>query len=381
MKIHIGDRVKYLNDVGGGVVRKILDASTVEIEDNDGFNVPILMSELVKVESGEESSMSLGAIDESKNRASQKKKKPYRQIPVANDNRDDDDEDFDFDAYEFKSNKKSKMVFEPEVVAEEIEGNDVPRLFFALVPENHDLSSFDLYLINDCNFSFLFNYSNKKLGKYSSVDNSSLEPNTKMHLCTISREDLTTIQSYVFQGVFYKTKDYEIQRPVCEEININPIKFFKQGSYVENDYFDNDALILPVLNPSLEELAEILTPENASDIIRQKESERRPRIASKKENKEERNAIREVDLHIHELVESELGLTPGDKLNIQIKEFERQLNQAVQDRIKRIVFIHGVGNGVLKMKIRSILDHDYKKFKYQDASFQKYKYGATIVFL
>jgi dsDNA-specific endonuclease/ATPase MutS2 len=48
---------------------------------------------------------------------------------------------------------------------------------------------------------------------------------------------------------------------------------------------------------------------------------------------------------------------------------------------KKIVFIHGVGNGKLKHELRRILDAEYKNLRYQDASFKEYGFGATMVLL
>jgi len=50
MKIEIGDKVRFLNDVGGGVVTKIKDRKTVVILSQDGFEVPALVNELVVIE-------------------------------------------------------------------------------------------------------------------------------------------------------------------------------------------------------------------------------------------------------------------------------------------------------------------------------------------
>lgn len=47
---------------------------------------------------------------------------------------------------------------------------------------------------------------------------------------------------------------------------------------------------------------------------------------------------------------------------------------------RKIVFIHGVGNGVLKNEIRKQLERKYKVY-YQDASFREYGYGATMVII
>ena len=46
-KFKSGDKVNFLNQKGGGVVRKIIDTRMAEVEIEDGFCIPVLMSELV----------------------------------------------------------------------------------------------------------------------------------------------------------------------------------------------------------------------------------------------------------------------------------------------------------------------------------------------
>lgn len=54
---------------------------------------------------------------------------------------------------------------------------------------------------------------------------------------------------------------------------------------------------------------------------------------------------------------------------------------AIRSNQNKIVFIHGVGNGRLKHELRKKLERKYSNFKYQDASFKEYGYGATMVYL
>ena len=54
MNCKIGDRVRFLNDVGGGIVTRIIDSKTVSVTTEDGFEVPVLYSELVIVGQGDE---------------------------------------------------------------------------------------------------------------------------------------------------------------------------------------------------------------------------------------------------------------------------------------------------------------------------------------
>ena len=95
----------------------------------------------------------------------------------------------------------------------------------------------------------------------------------------------------------------------------------------------------------------------------------------------ERNAPKmEVDLHINQLVPSTRGMSNYDMLNIQIETAKRQLDFAMQKRIQKIVFIHGVGEGVLKEELYSLFRR-YENVNYYDADYQKYGLGATEVYI
>ena len=73
------------------------------------------------------------------------------------------------------------------------------------------------------------------------------------------------------------------------------------------------------------------------------------------------------------------GLSNSEMLEIQMRKFREELDNAMRKGVKKIVFIHGVGAGVLKLEIRKELDRMKKKLDYQDASFKEYGYGATLV--
>jgi dsDNA-specific endonuclease/ATPase MutS2 len=88
----------------------------------------------------------------------------------------------------------------------------------------------------------------------------------------------------------------------------------------------------------------------------------------------------EVDLHIEKLVNSYRGMSNFDILNIQLETAKRQINFAISKRIPKIVFIHGVGEGVLKAELDYLLGR-YDNLKFYDANFQKYGLGATEVYI
>lgn len=88
----------------------------------------------------------------------------------------------------------------------------------------------------------------------------------------------------------------------------------------------------------------------------------------------------EVDLHIHHLVKNQKGLSNHEMLNIQLDTARRQLEFAINKRIQKVVFIHGVGEGVLRTELEYLFSR-YEQVKFYDADYQKYGLGATEVYI
>ena len=100
------------------------------------------------------------------------------------------------------------------------------------------------------------------------------------------------------------------------------------------------------------------------------------KIKSQGKNKAQ---VKEVDLHIHELIDSEQGMSNFDKLSLQLKTAKTNLEEAISKKQKKIVFIHGRGDGVLRNEIRTLLKNYPVSF--HDASYTKYGQGATEVLI
>lgn len=114
-----------------------------------------------------------------------------------------------------------------------------------------------------------------------------------------------------------------------------------------------------------------------NDFLKEKKTQSKPKISLfKKQNKE---VVMEVDLHINQLTKSVKGLDNYDMLNLQLDTAKRKVEFAIQKRISKIVFIHGVGEGVLKSELQSLLNK--YPVKHYDASFKNYGLGATEVYI
>ncbi len=71
-------------------------------------------------------------------------------------------------------------------------------------------------------------------------------------------------------------------------------------------------------------------------------------------------------------------MTNYDMLNLQLDTARRQLEFAIKLRIPKIVFIHGVGEGVLKQELETLFGR-YNNVKFYDADYKTYGLGATEV--
>lgn len=87
----------------------------------------------------------------------------------------------------------------------------------------------------------------------------------------------------------------------------------------------------------------------------------------------------EVDLHINELLDTTAGMSVAEIKAYQLKVFHQTMEEHKKDKGRRIVFIHGNGDGVLRKAILDELKRCYKTCTWQDASFQQYGFGATMV--
>lgn len=102
----------------------------------------------------------------------------------------------------------------------------------------------------------------------------------------------------------------------------------------------------------------------------------------KKKNKfkinKQRKDITVVDLHIDKLISFQRKLEKYEILSFQLKIAKKKLDLAILNGTKRIIFIHGVGQGILKFELEKIL-RLYNNLEFYPANFKEYGYGATEV--
>lgn len=142
----------------------------------------------------------------------------------------------------------------------------------------------------------------------------------------------------------------------------------------ELEYQKQDLIVIDdVLNPNFSGM-------DMRTILSEKQSQKRKQKKFVKTGRRSKQPPMEVDLHIHHLVDNTKNLSNFDILNIQIDTAKRQLDFAISKRIQSIVFIHGVGEGVLREELYTLLRR-YDNIDFFDADYQKYGMGATEVYI
>ncbi len=346
MTLKIGDRVRFLNDVGGGTITAFLDNKMVEVLTDDGFDLPILATELIP-----EAKTGYG-IDEdgpSHSTTQTPAAEPQTMISLSVE---------DFRHKPFKGD-----------------------CFLAIVPENEKLlhvSDFKLYLVNDSTYSINYHVAHSEGGVFELIKTGTLSPNAKITLRKYGQTSLSKLKSFRLQGLLYKEGLYDPQPALDVTNSIDGISFYKASAFSDNEYFNSKALIFKKEEIDMEEAVKNLSK---NELIKVKQTKESGKQQAQKAKKEIKTDLEEIDLHIEEIVDNHTDLSNGEIVNIQLARFETALETALKSDTRRIVFIHGVGNGKLKHELRKKLDRKYPKLKYQDASFKEYGYGATMVSL
>lgn len=115
------------------------------------------------------------------------------------------------------------------------------------------------------------------------------------------------------------------------------------------------------------------------EVLKEKETTKR-KTTLRKKVKERFEPTLEVDLHIHQLTDKSGRMSNHDMLTLQLDTARKQLEFAIRKRIQKVVFIHGVGEGVLKIELEYLFGR-YNNVKFYDANYQKYGLGATEVYI
>ncbi len=351
----IGDRVRFLNSVGGGIIKKI--EGNIAYVDDDGFETPTLLRECVVVASPE--------VTEKKMALTQDAVMPKTA----------------------KTQTSATISKEKDNITETEETSEGEILNVVLAYEPKDIkhlntTTFDTYLVNDSNYYLYFTYmsrADESIGwttRYAGI----VEPNIQVFLEEISGENLPAMDRIAIQFIAFKSgKEFKIKSPVAVETALDTTKFFKLHCFHDNPYFDKEVIAIDIVTNDIPRKRMVIDSSRIEASLKAKKAVDRPTRQPVHKKNDKKPGIIEVDLHIDELIDSTAGLSPSEILNLQVDEFRKIMDANLKNKGQKIIFIHGKGEGVLRSALMKELNHRYKNCMVQDASFREYGFGATQV--
>lgn len=359
MKFKVGDKVKFLNESGGGIVSKIVGSKMVMVTIDDGFDVPALSKDLIK--------------PESKEKAAELFRDEY-----TTDNKAENVEDKDIESTvepESLDNISPLRNFHSGEISEK-------GIYLAFAPHDESFliaGPLDILLVNNTDFEILFNlFLEDDKGMFYGVDYDVVPESSMFLLDTIEREEINKWIEGVVQVLFHKDESNKVLMPASSKFKIKGGKLSHTGTYRTSTFLDTKAYFINII--------ELSSHKAISSDYKAKKFEESVKEVKAKEIKKESIIHKhqtspyeaEVDLHIAELLDNIAGLSSSDMFNIQKEYFVKTLESAIDEKFKKVTFIHGVGNGVLKNEIIKILK-DYEGLKGQSASLAKFGVGAIDI--
>lgn len=358
MGINVGDVVRFLDSVGGGKVTKIIN-NIVYVEDEDGFEIPAQTSNVVVTATAAQARETQQTASRAENFYAPKT---------------------------FTAPKSDYIVEETLPDAPETTEGEKLNLVLAFVPvdpECVEISDLEAVLVNDSNYRLLFSFASGDGDKLELRRTGELESATEITLVTIPRGELAAYQNITLQAVAFKRgKNFALKAPVSFKTSVDATKFSRRGCFKSNPYFDVPVIAFTVIKDDVAAGDEkVLTHDTAKDLAAamkaKQQKDRRPVRKSKPAQKKDDPLV--VDLHANELLDNTAGMGPAEILNYQIDKFREVMSENMRHPGRRIVFIHGKGEGTLRHALLKELSYRYKECDVCDASFREYGYGATQV--
>jgi len=335
MKFTTGDIVRFLNEKGGGEVISVLLGGKILVRTTDGFDIPYLATQLVLADPK--------AIEE-------------RNIEIPLGKKITNKKWLPQDRYNDFKNTWIEL-----------------GVYFAIENTNTELfdeGNFNLYVFNNTEFDISFNI-NIRLSPnfFENIAHHVAPSNALTLVAKLKKNQLNNLPEYRLDILFSSTTPTNFPLPISILYKLKAVKILNSSLYKTITGYKEKFLFFKLYDPAKPN--ELPLVEDNSTIL-----EARPSVEKKKSN----NDVLEVDLHIEELTDKYTTMTPTEMLTLQQSICRQKIEFAIAKQYKKIVFIHGVGNGVLKQEVRKLLNN-YIDLKYRDASPLKYGQGATEVLL
>jgi hypothetical protein len=319
--MNVGDKVRMLRGKEEGIVTKIIDQKLIEIEIEDGFQIPVLKTEVVPVAREEANYFK-------------------REIP------------------------QPQQVVAPTPAKKR--GPTQEGHFVAFKPLNDRVVS--VHLINNTEDIILYSILEESDGMYRSVLSGHLKARQAHKFTETDMHQFDQWPVWHIRILLHPGQPVsEMPAPIHQRLHPKASSFFR--SLRETPVLNSKSYLIPLGAASKMAVATAEELQNKLDDKR----EEAPKAAMPQ------RTPAEVDLHLDKLVDDPKQVAEKDILPLQLETFERALDRAMASGMDEITFVHGVGNGTLRKEIHRRLGNLNTIAWFKDAQKEKWGYGATLV--
>jgi hypothetical protein len=359
MKFKPGDKVKFLNDSGGGIITKIISPQMVSVAIEEGFEVPTMTSELLKIESNDPGSRFFV--------------QNYKVVPEAGRSYTPETD--------YSRPQPEEEPLDRIFPLQRVKGPEADSIWLAFRP--HDQKWFitgllDICLLNPTGYDILYSLLlHEQSGFWNGTDYDVVSPESGITLATVKREELNNWLEGTVQILFQKEKQAKLVMPANAAFHLKPTRFQKEDNYISNAFIYEKALLINLTNvQGLKTSPEKLSGTDPEFSPQTKVAVQKPKAFIDKHRIAPFEA--EVDLHISALQDNYTNLSNHEILKIQTDYFSKSLESALASQYRKIIFIHGIGNGTLRNTLLQLLK-EYEELTARNAPFKKYGYEAIEV--
>lgn len=342
----VGDRVRFLNEVGGGVIVRLSGNRTAIVRNADGFELPTPFSELMPdVPMVAHFAQPTPAQQTSQVAPVEEKTKPSPYLPL---------------------------------ICGEQEGLSLHLGFATLNPADAVSGPFELYLINAGGYNILASLARYNEERILPFFAGRVPARHARRVATVEDKELEAYRTLHLQAIFYQQQAMLPIPPEACDIPLDPMRFTRPGSFQNTQYLETPLLLISIRDTRRERLLDKLS--NARATLDAPTNPSQPDHTANHSSNPQQERI--IDLHLDALTSGRNQVAPSNILQFQLSKFEDALEAAIANtNVKKLIAIHGVGNGELRAAIIATIKRKYPFCEYQDASFKEYGYGATMVII
>ena len=201
----IGDKVRFLSEVGGGRVSGFQGKNIVLVEDEDGFEIPMQVRDVILVPDEEE--------------VKKEVKEEVKREEVKED--------------------EKPVTFKPKPL-ERREGERL-NLYLSFLPDDvKEISStgFESYLVNDSNYYMQVSLMSAENASWRLRFCGVVEPNSKLFVEAFDRSQVNELERLCVQAIAWKQdKPFSLKPTITTELRLNLTKFYKLHVFHPNEFF------------------------------------------------------------------------------------------------------------------------------------------------